>query len=83
MTEPISRPFKVAYRLDCMWQLCPVPILMTEEKIRDLAAGEVLEVVYTDRGVRGDLGAWCRVTGHELLAVEEGKLSSAAYVRKK
>ncbi|MGH7301427.1 MAG: sulfurtransferase TusA family protein, partial [Candidatus Rokuibacteriota bacterium] len=34
-----------------------------------LAPGEVLEVRSTDPGAREDLPAWCRLTGHEFLAM--------------
>ena len=74
---------KVSYQLDCCWQLCPVPILMTEEKIVDLSRGEILEVIFTDRGAKADLDAWCRVTGNELLGFRDEKLKSSAFVRKK
>ena len=74
--------FTVAFSLDCSGQLCPVPILMTEEKIADLREGEVLEVLFTDPGARPDLLAWCKATGNECLGFQEEKLKSAAYIRK-
>ena len=76
--------FPAAFRLDCSGHLCPVPILMAEEKIADLAPGSVLEVVFTDPGARPDLLAWCRSTGHECLGFKEGASRAAsAYIRKK
>lgn len=40
-------------------------------KLRDLAAGQVLEVRVDDPGAREDIAAWCRLAGHELLAVQD------------
>lgn len=73
----------VRYSLDCCGYLCPVPILMTEEKIADLRAGEVLEVIFTDLGAKADLEAWCRGTGNEWAGCRDGKGKSFGYVRKK
>ena len=73
---------KVSYQLDASWQLCPVPILMTEEKLADMAAGEILEVIFTDRGAKADLEAWCRSTGNACLGFRDEKIKSSAYVRK-
>ncbi len=69
-------------KLDCRGHLCPVPILMTEEKIAALKAGDVLEVAFTDPGAKPDLSAWCRVNGQELLGFENERLVSFAYIRK-
>lgn len=53
-------------------------------KLREMEAGQVLEVNADDLTAREDLASWCRLSGNELLAVRElpqGILS--AYVRKK
>jgi tRNA 2-thiouridine synthesizing protein A len=70
------------HKIDCSWHLCPVPILMTEEKLGTLKKGETLEVVYTDPGAKPDLQAWCRANGHELLRFEESKMKNSAFIRK-
>ena len=73
--------FKV--QLDCRGQLCPVPILMTEEKIAQMKSGQVLEVVFTDPGAKPDLVAWCRATGNEILEFKNNAAERFAYIRKK
>ena len=77
-----SQNFSADHRIDCSGQLCPVPILMAEEKIKDLKKGDVLEVTYTDPGAKPDLIAWCKATGNEALGFKDGKLKSIAYLRK-
>ena len=74
--------FSVASRLDCCGHLCPVPILMTEEKMEDLKRGDILEVLYTDIGAKSDLQAWCRATGNTLLHSKEKSGTGYAYIRK-
>jgi tRNA 2-thiouridine synthesizing protein A len=74
--------FSASFSLDCSAQLCPVPILMTEEKITDLKPGEVLEVIFTDPGAEPDLKAWCVTTGHEFLGIQKEKFKGMAYIKK-
>lgn len=62
---------KVAASLDCFGLLCPLPIIKTSEKIKELKEGEVLEIIATDEGIKTDIAAWCQATGHELLKIEE------------
>jgi|RhiMetdeSRZDD1v2_1073273.scaffolds.fasta_scaffold1224781_2 tRNA 2-thiouridine synthesizing protein A len=38
-------------------------------KLRELEGGQVLEVRVDDPSAREDIAAWCRLAGHELLAV--------------
>ena len=75
--------YRPNFTLDCCGQLCPVPIIMTEEKIGDLKKHEVLEVIFTDPGATPDLTAWCKASGHTLLGILDGDLKSFAYIKRK
>ncbi|MEM3638228.1 MAG: sulfurtransferase TusA family protein [Conexivisphaerales archaeon] len=63
-----NNPVKV---LDTKGLLCPVPVLKTSAAIKEIQVGELLEVLATDPGSRPDLAAWARITGNELVSVEE------------
>lgn len=65
--------------LDCFGLLCPLPIIKTSEKIKELKKGEVLEIVSTDEGIKKDMASWCRVTGQELLKIEEEESNPKVY----
>jgi tRNA 2-thiouridine synthesizing protein A len=54
-------------RLDALGLLCPMPVIRTQERVRSLAPDTVLEVLATDPGAVHDIGAWCRVHGHQYL----------------
>jgi TusA-related sulfurtransferase len=80
--EPaVDRP-KSDLILDTVGFYCPVPIIKTAAKIREMRAGEVLEVLSDDRVILVDMPAWCKSTGHEYLGhtQEEGELH--LYIRK-
>ena len=68
--------------LDCVGLYCPMPIVKTAEKIKGLKSGEVLEVVADDKGIKQDMPAWCKSTGHEYLGLEENDGEIKVYVRK-
>ncbi len=59
--------------LDARRLLCPLPVIRTQNRIRTLEAGDILEVVCTDPGASHDIPAWCRIHGHEIVetVVEE------------
>jgi TusA-related sulfurtransferase len=49
-----------------------MPVMKASLKIKELEAGQVLEVAATDLGIKEDMPAWCKATGHEFLGIEEG-----------
>jgi TusA-related sulfurtransferase len=68
--------------LDCVGLYCPMPIVKTVEKFKELKPGEVLEVVADDKGIKQDMPAWCKSTGHEFLELEEQGGEIHVYVKK-
>ena len=68
--------------LDCMGLYCPMPIIKTAQKIKELKKGEVLEVVADDKGIKQDMPAWCQTTGNECVGIEEAGGEIKVYVRK-
>ena len=55
--------------LDCKELACPLPVLKTARAIKELAPGQVLELLATDPGVEPDMQAWTSRTGNELLGI--------------
>ncbi|ADJ27429.1 sulfurtransferase TusA family protein [Nitrosococcus watsonii] len=58
-------------RLDVRHLLCPLPVIRTQQTVKELISGDVLEVISTDPGALNDIPAWCRVNGHRVLEVTE------------
>jgi len=73
---------KADQSLDCMGLYCPLPIVKTVEKMKELKVGEILEMVGDDKGIIQDIPAWCDATGHEFLGIEEEDGEIKAYVKK-
>ena len=73
---------KADQTLDCLGLYCPIPIVKTAARIKAMKTGEVLEVVADDKGIKLDMPAWCRSTGHEFLGIEEKGGEIKVYVKK-
>jgi tRNA 2-thiouridine synthesizing protein A len=59
--------------LDAVGFFCPVPIIKTSARVREMMRGQVLEVLSDDRVILVDMPAWCASAGHEYLGhFEEG-----------
>ena len=57
--------------LDARGLLCPMPIVKTAKAMKELAPGEVLKLLSTDRGSVTDVPAWTDTTGNELVEQHE------------
>ncbi len=73
---------KADHSIDCMGLYCPMPIVRTMEKIKQMKTGEVLEIVADDKGVKLDIPAWAESTGNEYLGEEEEGDEIKGYVKK-
>ncbi len=62
------------YTLDAMGEACPVPLLRTEKKMKDLAVGDVLIVEVDHSCAMKNVPEWARKEGHivDLEEIDEG-----------
>lgn len=68
--------------LDLRGLLCPLPVVKASEALKAMAAGEVLELLADDQGVKADLPAFCRGSGHVYLGHhQEGRVVRAFILR--
>ena len=54
------------FELDAQRLLCPMPVIRTQDRIKDLKPGDRLKVICTDPGAKNDIPAWCRINGHRV-----------------
>ena len=57
---------KPNHTLDATGLYCPEPVMLLHNRIRDMAVGELLEIVATDPSTQRDIPKFCRFLGHEL-----------------
>jgi tRNA 2-thiouridine synthesizing protein A len=73
---------KADVSIDCLGLYCPMPIIKTAEKIKELTVGQVLEIIADDEGIVDDMPNWCKLTGQKFLRVEKTEDQFQAYVQK-
>lgn len=71
MTQVTRGTIKPDATLDTRGQFCPVPIYLTAKQIRQMAVGQVVEVLSDDPGILADMPAWSKATGHAIVFSEE------------
>lgn len=70
-------------QLDARGLSCPLPILRLKKALADLSGGQVIKAVATDPGAYKDFHAFCRQTGHEMLASSEDNGEYTFFIKKK
>ena len=63
--------------LDCKQLNCPMPIVKISQTMKQMSAGEMLEVEATDPAFKADLKAWVQQMGHELVEFSNGSIQRA------
>ena len=70
---------KPAMVLDTQGLLCPAPVIKASQAVKQIQVGQVLELLATDPGSKPDITAWSKMTGHELLDMDEMRGSPTVY----
>jgi tRNA 2-thiouridine synthesizing protein A len=70
-------------KLDVKRLLCPMPVIRLQEQIGKLKIGDKVTITATDKGVKHDIPAWCRVHKHKVLSIEEADKEIVIVVEKK
>jgi tRNA 2-thiouridine synthesizing protein A len=74
--------FSVSDTLDTSGLLCPEPVMMLHNKIRDIDTGSVLELIATDPSTQRDIPKFCTFLGHVLLEQRQQQHSYFYYIQK-
>lgn len=66
---PVSKVFNPDKQIDCTGLFCPMPIVKTREAIKQMAVGQLLEMLSDDPASDPDMRSWAQITGNELVEV--------------
>ncbi|MCC7548015.1 MAG: sulfurtransferase TusA family protein [Burkholderiales bacterium] len=69
--------------IDLTGMRCPGPIVQLNAEIRQITQGAELEALSDDPAFELDAKAWCRRTGHELLALASADGIVRARIRRR
>ena len=79
MTE--STP-KADAEIDATGLVCPEPLMIVRNRVREMASGQVLHVVATDPSTGRDFTNFCRFMGHDLVAERQDEDRLEYWIRK-
>jgi len=71
MTDTTPMPdglSQIDAEIDATGLVCPEPLMLVRNRVREMRSGQVLHVVATDLSTGRDFRDYCRFMGHELLA---------------
>ena len=63
-------PLKSDIELDATGLICPEPLMLVRNRMREMQADEVLHIVATDPTTKRDLEQFCRFMKNEMLEVK-------------
>ncbi len=69
-------------KVDACGLMCPGPVMQLKKNYETLKAGEQLQITATDQAFGKDVASWCKITGAELIALENKNGVVAATIRK-
>jgi TusA-related sulfurtransferase len=69
-------------RLDCLGQLCPLPIIELARRIGGVPIGDLVVVVSDDPAAASDVPAWCRMRGQQYAGTRDEPVGTAYLVRR-
>ncbi len=57
--------------VDCKGLTCPLPVMKTKKALKEVSAGQVLEVIASDPGSKSDIPAVVKHMGSDLLEIRD------------
>lgn len=69
-------------KVDACGLMCPGPVMQLKKNYKALKIGEQLQITATDQAFGKDVTSWCKMTGAELVALENKNGVVAATIRK-
>ncbi|WP_347330932.1 sulfurtransferase TusA [Marinimicrobium locisalis] len=82
MSEPETTPWKIGKQLDARGLVCPEPVMLLHRAVREVEAGEVIEMLATDPSTTRDVPKFCQFLGHELVEERRREDEYHYYIRK-
>ena len=73
---------KVNFEIDTRGLVCPEPLMIVRNKVREIQSGESVRIVATDPSTVHDFTNFCRFLGHELTIIERDTEEFEYVIRK-
>ncbi|RYY75984.1 MAG: sulfurtransferase TusA [Gammaproteobacteria bacterium] len=68
--------------LDTSGLLCPEPVMMLHNAVKELVEGQVIKVIATDPSTTRDIPKFCLFLGYDLISQEADEKNYFYYIKK-
>ena len=79
----MEEPAKFDYELDAQGLLCPEPLMLLRNKVREMETDQVIRILATDPSTERDFTNFCRFLGHEMIYQELSETPFRFYIAKR
>ncbi|MEZ5560781.1 MAG: sulfurtransferase TusA [Pseudomonadales bacterium] len=69
-------------QLDATGLVCPEPLMLVRNRVREMRSGAVLHVIATDPSTGRDFRNFCRFMGHEMVCETQSEGRYQFWIRK-
>jgi len=66
-----TNPTPDVHVIDARRLLCPMPVIKLQNLMKHCKEKDKVEILCTDPGTQQDIPTWCRIHGHDIIAIEE------------
>ena len=78
----IDKPIDADATTDIIYMMCPMHLLIIEQKTKEIQEGQILAILTDYDGALEDIPEWCVKTGNEFLGIMETPDHYKFYVKK-
>lgn len=78
----MSDDYEIASELDLKGLTCPMPMVRVSQEMARVPVGSVVKATATDPACKPDITAWARLTGNEVLRIDESADNITLFVRR-
>ena len=71
-----------AIEIDARRLFCPLPVIKLQNCIGKQTPGTLVRIVSTDPGSLNDIPTWCRISGHEVVEIDDRETEFVFLVQK-
>ena len=74
---------EAGYHLDVKQKACPIPVILMRDKLKEMKAGEVMEIITDFPSCKSNIERAATKAGHEILGIVEENGNFKIYIKKK
>ena len=80
--KQMAEPDNFDHQLDAQGLLCPEPLMLLRQRVREMQDLEIIKILATDPSTERDFANFCRFLGHEMVYQQVTESPFIFYIKK-